>query len=508
MDLFSNVANGFSIALTPENLLYCALGVFLGTVIGMLPGLGSATGVALVLPVSLTLDPVSGLIMLAGIYYGAQYGATISAVLIATPGDSSSVVTMFDGYPMARNGRAGQALAAGAIASFIAGTLSVVALMAAAPSFGAIAIRFGAPENFALMVLGILSVAGFTSKSLFKGLSMGALGLVIGTIGIDVQTGVARMTFGEVSLFGGVGFIEIVIGLFAVAEVLRQVGRGGASPIRTNFRDMFLARSDWGRTVKPAVRGGVLGFILGVLPGAGATLASFFSYEMERRISKTPEKFGTGMIEGVTGPEGANNAAVNGSFVPTLTLGIPGSGTTAVLLGAFLMFGIQPGPLLMVQQADLVWGLMASFYVGNLLLLLMNLPLAPVFASLLRLNYRYLYPPVILLCLIGAYAIENRMWGVWLALLFGFVGYLMARHDYPAAPLILAVVLGPLMERQLSRTLSIGYGSPRILLERPIALGLLGFAVILMLAPTIGRQLGRLRRRADEREAGSLSNAE
>ncbi len=487
MEFFSNVAGGFETALSMENLALVALGVVLGTLIGMLPGLGSATGVAIVLPVTLTLDPVGGLIMLAGIYYGSQYGATISAVLIATPGDSSSVVTMFDGYPMARAGRAGQALAAAAIASFIAGTISVALLMAAAPGFGAIAVRFGAPENFALMVLGILAVAGFTSQNVFKGLSMGALGLVIGTIGIDVQSGVARMTFGEVSLFGGVGFIEIVIGLFAIAEVMRQVGRGGAKPIRTHFREMILRKEEWGQTIKPALRGTGLGFVLGVLPGAGATLASFFSYETERRISKHPERFGKGELAGITGPEGANNAAVNGSFVPTLTLGIPGSGTTAVLLGAFLMFGIQPGPLLMVEQADLAWGLMASFWVGNLFLLVLNLPMAPVFASVLRVPYRFMYPLILLLALVGAFAIENRMWGVWLALLFGLIGFFMMRYDYPAAPLVLAVVLGPLMERQLSRSLSISHGSPMIFVQRPIAALLLSLAVIFLLAPVITR---------------------
>jgi putative tricarboxylic transport membrane protein len=295
------------------------------------------------------------------------------------------------------------------------------------------------------------------------------------------------MTFGEVSLFGGVGFIEIVIGLFAVAEVMRQVGRGGAKPIHTRFREMILSREDLKRTVKPSLRGGVLGFILGVLPGAGATLASFFSYEVERRISKHPEQFGKGALEGITGPEGANNAAVNGSFVPTLTLGIPGSGTTAVLLGAFLMFGIQPGPLLMVEQADLAWGLMASFWIGNVFLLVLNLPLAPAFASVLRVPYRFLYPLILLLCLIGAFAIENRMWGVYLALLFGFIGYFMMRHDYPAAPLVLAVVLGPLMERQLSRSMSISYGDPMIFLRRPISATLLGLALVLLLGPAISR---------------------
>jgi putative tricarboxylic transport membrane protein len=493
VELLSLIVGGFQTAITPENVLFCLFGVVLGTFIGMLPGLGSATGVAILLPVTVGLQPVTALIMLAGIYYGSQYGATISAVLIATPGDPASVVTMFDGYPMAQAGFAAKALASAAIASFVAGTLTIVMLMAAAPAFLSIALRFGAPEMTALILLGMMSVAGFTARNPMKGLAMAALGVAIATVGIDAQSGVARFTFGQIELFGGFGFIEIVIGLFAVAEVMRQVGRGGARPLHARFRDMILSRAELARTVKPAIRGGVLGFFLGVLPGAGATLASFMGYEMERRLSKHPARFGKGAIEGVAGPEGANNGAVNGSFVPTLTLGIPGSGTTAVLLGAFLLFGLRPGPLLMVQQADLAWGLMASFWIGNLFLLGLNLPLAPAFASVLRIPYRFLYPIILLLCLIGAYAIENRMWGVWLALAFGLIGYAMNRYGYPPAPLILGLVLGPEMESQVARSLSIGWGDPMIFLVRPISLTLLILGVVLLLAPSVGRLLRRRR---------------
>jgi putative tricarboxylic transport membrane protein len=499
VEFLSNVADGFATAATLENLVLVTLGVLLGTVIGMLPGLGSATGVAIVLPVTLTLNPVGGLIMLAGIYYGSQYGATISAVLIATPGDSASVVTMFDGYPMARAGRAGQALAAAAISSFIAGTISVAFLMAAAPSFGAIALRFGAPENFALMVLGILSVAGFTSSNVFKGLAMGALGLVIGTIGIDAQTGVARMTFGEISLFGGVGFIEFVMCLFAIAEVMRQVGRGGAHPIRTRFRDMLLTRQDLGKTVKPSLRGGVLGFVLGVLPGAGATLAAFFSYEVERRISKTPERFGRGELAGITGPEGANNAAVNGSFVPTLRRAIPGTGTTAVLLGAFLFFGLQPGPLLMVEQSDLVWGLMASFWIGNLLLLVLNLPLAPVWARLLRIPRPQLYAGILFFACLGAYATNLDPFDIGLLLVFGLLGMAMRRFGLPVLPLILGVILGDQIEINLVRSIMTD-SDPRLFVTRPIS----GF----LLAASVLSILGALWQHRRMRRRGAAAGAE
>lgn len=492
MELLGQILGGFQTALAPINLMYCFVGVLLGTVIGLLPGLGSATGVALLLPLTLTLEPVTALIMLAGIYYGTQYGATISSILIATPGDSATVVTTIEGYKLARKGRAGPALAIAAIASFIAGTISILLLMTLAPIFAGFALSFGPPETVALLTLGLAGVIGFTGSSRTKGLAMAAFGLAIATIGLDPSTGVERFTLGNIQLLGGIGFLEVVIGLFAVSEVMSQVSRGGSAPIRTRFRDMLLTAEDWRRSRMAIARGGILGFFLGVLPGAGATLASFFSYDVERRFSRHKEEFGEGAIEGVAGPEAANNAAVNGAFVPTLTLGIPGSGTTAVLLGAFLLFGLQPGPLLFEEQPDLVWGLIASFYVGNLILIILNLPLAPVFASILRLRYGFLYPLILLLCFVGAYAVENRMWGVWLAFVFGVIGYFMKRYDYPAAPLILGLILGPLFEQALVRTSSIGGGDFTIFFGRPIALVLFALAAIVVVGPLVMKGVSKL----------------
>jgi putative tricarboxylic transport membrane protein len=497
VELLDQILGGFATAVTPVNLMYCFIGVLLGTVIGLLPGLGSATGVALLLPLTLTLEPVTALIMLAGIYYGTQYGATISSVLISTPGDSATVVTTLDGYQMARRGRAGPALAIAAIASFLAGTISIVLLMTLAPLFARFALNFGPPETVALMVLGFAGVIGFSGTSRAKGIAMAAFGLALATIGLDPQTGVPRFTFGSVELLGGIGFLEVVIGLFAVAEVMSQVHGGGSAPIRTRFRDMLLTREDWRRARMSIVRGGFLGFFMGVLPGAGATLASFFSYDLERRFSQHKDEFGKGAIEGVAGPEAANNAAVNGAFVPTLTLGIPGSGTTAVLLGAFLLFGIQPGPLLLEEQPDLVWGLIASFYIGNVILLFLNLPLAPAFASILRLRYGMLYPLILLLCFVGAYAIENRLWGVWLAFAFGVIGYFMKRYDYPAAPVILGLILGGLLEEALMQTSSISGGDFTIFLRRPIALVLFVLAALVILGPYIIKGVSRLSRRPE-----------
>jgi putative tricarboxylic transport membrane protein len=494
VELLDQILGGFATAISPVNLTYCFIGVLLGTVIGLLPGLGSVTGVARLLPLTLTLEPVTALIMLAGIYYGTQYGATISSVLISTPGDSATVVTTLEGYQLARKGRAGPALAIAAIASFLAGTISIVLLMTLAPLFARFALNFGPPEIVALMVLGFAGVIGFTGTSRAKGLAMAAFGLAIATIGIDPSTGVTRFAFGNVELLGGIGFLEVVIGLFAVAEVMSQVRRGTPDPIRTRFRDMLLTREDWTRSRMPIARGGLLGFLLGVLPGAGATLASFFSYDVERRLSRHRDEFGKGAIEGVAGPEASNNAAVNGAFVPTLTLGIPGSGTTAVLLGAFLLFGIQPGPLLLEEQPELVWGLIASFYIGNLILLFLNLPLAPVFASILRLRYELLYPLILLLCFVGAYAIENRLWGVWLAFAFGVIGYFMKRYDYPAAPVILGLILGGLFEEALVQTSSISGGDFTIFLRRPIALALFALAALVMMGPYIVKGMNAMRR--------------
>jgi putative tricarboxylic transport membrane protein len=496
VDFLAQVVEGFQTAISPVNLFYCFVGVLFGTVTGLLPGLGSPTAVALLLPLTLAMDPVTALIMLAGIYYGTQYGATISSVLVATPGDSSTVVSTIDGYQMARNGRAGPALAVAAVASFLAGTISIILLMTVAPPLASLAINFGPPETFALGVVGLAGVIGFTGASRAKGLAMAALGLAIATVGLDPSTGETRFAFGNIQLYGGIGFLEVTIGLFAIAELVTQLKTGTPDPIRARYREMLLTWNDWRRSRMSILRGGLLGFVVGTIPGVGATLASFLAYDLERRVSPRKEEFGTGAIEGLAAPEAANNASSNAAFVPLLTLGIPSSATAAVLLGAFLLFGIQPGPLLIEEQPEVVWGLLASFYIGNIILLIMNLPLAPLFASMLRMRYELMYPLILLLSFLGAYAVENRLWGVWLALAFGVIGYFMKRYDYPAPPVILGLIIGGIMEEALVQTSSISGGDFTIFLRRPIALLLFGFAFVIILGPFIVKAVKALTRRA------------
>lgn len=502
MNLLDNLSVGFATALTPENLLFCAIGVILGTIIGLLPGLGSATGVALLMPLTLGFEPVTALIMLAGIYYGTQYGGTISSILVSTPGEASTVVSTFDGYQMARRGRAGQALAIAAIASFVAGTVTIVLLMTLAPLFARLAVNFGPPEMAALVMLGLAGVVGFAQgEAVLKGLAMGFLGLAVATIGFDPQSGVPRFTLGTTELLGGIEFVAVVIGVFAIAEVMAQARMERIAPIRARLRDLMLTREDFRRSAMPITRGTFLGFLLGTLPGSGATIASFVSYDLEKRVSKRKHEFGKGAIEGLAGPEASNNASVNGAFVPTLALGIPGSGTTAILLGAFLLFGIQPGPLLMEREATLVWGLLASFYVGNLLLLILNLPMAPIFASMLRLRYSILYPIIIFVSILGAYAIEQRMWGAWLAAGAAAVGFFMKKYDYPAAPLVLGLILGPLLEANLNRTSSMGSGDWTIFFDRPIALAVFAASMAILVLPTV---LGGKRSKKSKVPEGTL----
>lgn len=489
MGLMQNILEGFSVALEPQNLLFCLVGVLLGTVIGMLPGMGSASGVAVLLPLTLTLEPVTALIMLAGLYYGTEYGSTISAVLISTPGDGAALVTVIDGHQMALKGRAGQALAIAAISSFVAGTISVVFLSILAPFFAAVSLNFGPPEMFALMVLGLLTVGGIVGKNPLKGILMAVVGAMIAMVGIDSQTSTLRFVFDRSELYSGVSLVAVVVGIVALAELATQGAAGQMKPIRTRFRDMLLSRRDLRQASGAIGRGGLLGFIIGVLPGAGPTLATFFTYGVEQRVAKDKSQFGHGDIRGVASPEAANNAAVNGAFVPTLTLGIPGSATTAILLGAFILFGIQPGPQLFEQQGDLVWGLITSFFIGNLILLVLNLPLAPVFASVLRIKYTYLYPVVLVIAIVAAYAVSARMFDAFLAIGLAVLGVIMKQHGYPVAPLVLGLVLGGMVEAELRRTLAIGDGTMGIFLERPIALLILGLALLLVVVPQVIRRV-------------------
>ena len=485
--MLDNLILGFQTALTMENLLWCFIGVLMGTVIGLMPGLGSTTGVAILIPLTLGMEPVTALIMLAGIYYGAQYGGTITSVLISTPGEASSVVTTLDGYQMARQGRAGAALAISAIGSFVAAILSLGLLMALAPPFAKMALNFGPVENLAIMILGLITVVSFAGGSLSRGLMMAAAGLLVSTVGVATGFSDARFTFGSVDLLGGIPFVEVMIGLFALGEVLYQIKVGAAAPIRARFRDMIISRKELKRSAGPIMRGSLIGFLLGCLPGAGSTLASFMSYGVEKRISPNRAQFGKGAIEGVAAPESANNAAANANFVPTLALGIPGGGTTAVLLGAFTIYGVQPGPLLFESQPTLVWGLLVSFFIGNVMLLILNLPLAPVFAQMLRIPYAYLYPIILLTSLVGAFSVSGNMFSVWLVVIFGVVGYFMKELDLPIAPLVLGLVLGPLFEKALVQTSALGQGNFGILLQSPIAVVVLVFAVALAVGPSVFR---------------------
>jgi putative tricarboxylic transport membrane protein len=487
--MLDNLLLGFQTALTLENIFWCFIGVVLGTVIGLMPGLGSTTGVAILIPLTLTLEPVTALIMLAGIYYGAQYGGTITSVLISTPGEAASVVTTLDGYQMARKGRAGAALAISAIGSFIAAIISLGLLMALAPPLAKLALNFGPVENLAIMILGLVIVVSFAGGSLARGLMMAAMGLLISTVGVATGFSNARFTFGNIDLLGGIPFVEVMIGLFAVGEVLHQIRVGAAAPIKARFKDMVITRDELKRSMPSILRGSGIGFVLGILPGAGSTLASFMSYGIEKRVSKNKANFGKGAIEGVASPESANNAAANANFVPTLALGIPGGGTTAVLLGAFTIYGLQPGPLLFETNPTLIWGLLVSFFIGNVMLLVLNLPLAPVFAQMLRLPYGYLYPIILLTSLVGAYSVSNNMFSVVLVVIFGVVGFIMKELDLPVAPLVLGLVLGPLFEKSLVQTSALGQGSFFILLESPIAVIVLVLAVVLAAGPSVGRRI-------------------
>lgn len=494
--MIENLLLGFQTALTLENVLWCFVGVLLGTVIGLLPGLGSTTGVAVLLPITFTLEPVTALIMLAGIYYGAQYGGTITSVLISTPGEAASVVTTLDGYQMAKRGRAGAALAISAIGSFIAAIISLALLMALAPPLADLALEFGPVEMLAIMILALVVVITFQGKDMIRGALMAVAGLLVATVGIAQGTSEARFTFGNVNLLSGIPFVEVMIGLFALGEVLHQIRMGAAAPVRARFKDMLITRKDVKDSVPAILRGSGIGFLLGILPGAGSTLASFMAYGVERKVSRNRDNFGKGAIEGVASPESANNAAANANFVPTLALGIPGGATTAVLLGAFTIFGLQPGPLLFETQPALVWGLLVSFFIGNVLLLVLNLPLAPVFAQMLRIPYGYLYPIILLTSLIGAYSVSNNMFSVWLVFVFGLIGYLMKEVDLPMAPFVLGLVLGPLLEKALVQTSAIGKGNLGVVFESPIAVGVIALALVAIVVPRLLAALRGARRDA------------
>ena len=488
MDTLTHILNGFAVSTMPINLWYTFLGVFLGTIIGVLPGIGPSAGIALLIPVTFGMNPTSALIMMCGIYYGTKYGGSTTAILIRTPGEAASVMTSIDGYEMAKKGRAGAALAVSAIGSFIAGTLGVVGLTVFAVPLSSMALKFGPAEYFTLMLFAMTAVSTLTGKSAAKGLLATILGLMIATIGIDLQSGQARYTMGVPEFQDGVGFVVVVVGLFAVAEVFRgleDIYKGTGAKAMKITGPLWLTKEEWLRSIGPIWRGGVIGFIIGVLPGAGGTIASIMSYTTEKRLSKHPEEFGHGAIEGVAGPEAANNSDTAGAMVPLLTLGIPGGGATAVLMGAFIMYGIQPGPLLFQNRPDLVWGLINSMYIGNIMLLILNLPLIGIFVQLLKIPSGILYPLIIAISVIGAYAINGSMIDLYLILLFGVIGYVFDKIDIPVAPLVLSLVLGGMMEQSFRQAMTISGGNPKIFFGSAITITLVVMSVISILLPFI-----------------------
>ena len=488
MDLLRNLYMGFSISLTPINILYCLAGCFFGQIVGVLPGIGAPTAIALLLPLTFSVNPTSAIIMFAGIYYGVAYGGTITSVLINVPGESSTVMTCLDGYQMALKGRAGAALSVAAIGSWIAGTGSIIILMCFAPALARFALRFGPAEYFglALMSFGLLTVFG--GEEPIKTLISTAMGLFLATIGLDIVSGLPRFAFEIPQLLGGVDFIVIICGIFGVAEVFNSIEEQAEGELvkgKMRLRDLFLTKAEWIASRWAIVRGSIIGFLVGIIPAGGITTASFLAYLGEKRFSKHPERFGTGAIEGVASPEAANNAASISGFAPLLALGIPGSPTTAVMLAGFMMWGIRPGPLLFQTKPDLVWGLISSKFIGNLILLLMNLFLIPLFVMVLRIPYTILMGFIVIFASVGAFTVNNNLFDVWMMLGFGVLGYLMKKLRYPIVPLVLGLVLGRLAENSLRQALTITGGNFSIFFTRPISALFIIAAILAYLTPVI-----------------------
>jgi len=481
MGIFEQTLYGFQVSLEPANLAFCFIGVLIGTLVGVLPGLGPAAAIALLLPATFRLPPVPAIIMLAGIYYGAMYGGSTTSILVNIPGEAASVVTCLDGYQMALKGKAGPALGMAAIGSFIAGTFSILGLMVAAPFLAQVALKFGPPEYFAVMCLGLTILMYLARGSLIKALIMGLFGLFLSQVGMDIVTGKFRYTLGMMSLSDGIDLVPMVMGLFGISEVFLNLEKiVQRELVKTKIKDLFPSAEEWKRSLGAILRGTAIGFLLGALPGGGAIVASFASYGVEKRVSQYPERFGTGVIEGVAGPESANNAATGGAFVPLLILGIPANVVMALIFGALLIHGITPSPFLLSERPDLFWGVVCSMYIGNAMLLILNLPLIWIWVQVLRVPYKILFPVILLFCLIGAYSLSNNIFDIFSMLFFGVLGYLFRKLDYEPAPLILAFVLGRLMEKAFRQSLAISNGSFAIFFTRPIAAILILSALFLL----------------------------
>jgi len=483
MSILNYLTYGFSIALEPINLLSCFIGVFIGTLIGVLPGIGPVGAMSLLLPITFGMSPVSGIIMLAGIFYGSMYGGSTTSILVNIPGEAASVITCLDGYQMALKGRAGPALGIAAFGSFIAGTIGVIGLMLIANPLAEIALKFGPAEYFSLMFLGISILIYLTQGSILRGFTMAGLGIFLSLIGQDLNSGKPRFTFGLQGLIDGVGLVPMVMGLFGISEVLLNL----VSPeeriiLKTKITQILPNLDDWKRSAKPIVRGTLIGFFLGILPGGGSIISSFVSYAIEKKFSKNPEEFGKGAIEGVAGPESANNAASSSGFIPLFSLGIPTNVITALLLGALMIHGLRPGPLLITKNPEVFWGTVASMYIGNVMLLVLNLPLIGIWVNVLKIPYRVLFPIILLLCLIGVYSLGNNVFDIYVMLFFGIVGYILRKKNYEPAPLVLAFILSPLLEQSLYQAMLLSNGDPTTFITRPISCGALIIAVLIILS--------------------------
>ncbi|MGA9225006.1 MAG: tripartite tricarboxylate transporter permease [Mesobacillus sp.] len=500
MSTLDYLFQGFGTALIWYNIIFAFIGVLIGTAVGVLPGIGPMSGVALLIPVTASvtswLPPeqaaTSAIILLAGVYYGAMYGGSTTSILLNTPGESSSVVTTLDGYQMAKKGRAGSALSIAAIGSFVAGIVTIIALIALAKPLSAVALKFGPAEYFSLMLLGLGAVSGLAGKSVTKALIMTVTGLLLGTIGIDSVSGIARFTFNVPWLYQGIEFLTIAVGLFALGEVFKTILEKEEEEAEiAKINNLLPSKAELKESAGPIARGSILGFFVGILPGAGATLASFFSYILEKKISKNPSKFGTGAIAGVAAPESANNAASGGAMIPLLTLGIPGSGTTAILMGALMMYNVQPGPLLFEDHPQVAWGLIASMFIGNIMLLILNLPLVKVFAKIIQTPKQFLIPMIIAISIFGVYAVQVSTNDLLLLLGCGILGYFLSKNDYPIAPLVLGLVLGPMVENNLRRALTISNGDFSVFVSRPISLAFLLITVLWLVVPFMMKRRGK-----------------
>ena len=484
-----HLASGFTIATTFYNLFYCLIGAIVGTLIGVLPGIGPIAGIALLIPATFGLHPTSAIIMLAGIYYGAMYGGSTTSILLNVPGETASVITCIDGYQMAQKGRAGPALAICAIGSFIAGTIGLFGLVFLAPPLAEAALAFGPPEYFSLMVFGFIVLSNVTGTSLIKSLMMAVVGLIIGTIGLDPVTGDARFTFGSISLLGGIEFVAVAIGLFGIAEVLTNVEKPldllEQRVIVPRLRELYPSLQDLKKSIPAILRGTGIGFGVGLVPGPAPVIATYSSYMIERKISKHPEEFGKGAIEGVAGPESANNSACQAAFIPLFVLGIPFAPPTAILLGALLIHGVTPGPLLIGQHPELFWGVIASMYIGNFILLILNLPFVPLFANILRIPKKILLPLIVLFCITGMYTVNNSVFDIGIMLLFGALGFLMRKWAYEGAPLLLALVLGPKLEVAFRQSLMISHGDFGVFINRPISMVFLLATLVFLAIPIL-----------------------